>query len=301
MTPGRPRDAGRAATRRRCRGALPRRAPPPSGRQLLRRHRSPGAAPGGGHAGRRARGRPSQRPTSSFGGRRRSAGGARLWPRQARRVLRPLGHAAARRADGPPRSGAGVALQPHGRPPVRTHRHHAPRGSRLGLRRCRRALGHRRPHAAIQRPSHEHDRGTSSLDPWAQVLERAVLAERGWAWLDRARRHCSHRGVRRRRPRRRHASTGPAAPPRARSPSPARCRSSCAASHPSKPRRPAPSTRSRASRSTEGSRLRAAGVASLHPPDVLPGNREAGSPSGDHPRAIRRGPVASTRGRLPDS
>ncbi|MEX2292968.1 MAG: sucrase ferredoxin [Acidimicrobiales bacterium] len=29
-----------------------------------------------------------------------------------------------------------------------------------------------------------HDRGTSSLDPWAQVLERAVFAERGWAWLD---------------------------------------------------------------------------------------------------------------------
>ncbi|MFZ6004256.1 MAG: sucrase ferredoxin [Actinomycetota bacterium] len=31
---------------------------------------------------------------------------------------------------------------------------------------------------------HDHDRGTSSLDPWGQVLERAVLAERGWAWLD---------------------------------------------------------------------------------------------------------------------
>lgn len=28
------------------------------------------------------------------------------------------------------------------------------------------------------------DRGTSSLDPWAQVLERAVFAERGWGWLD---------------------------------------------------------------------------------------------------------------------
>ena len=31
---------------------------------------------------------------------------------------------------------------------------------------------------------HDHDRGSSALDPWAQVLERAVLAERGWAWLD---------------------------------------------------------------------------------------------------------------------
>lgn len=30
----------------------------------------------------------------------------------------------------------------------------------------------------------DHDRGSSALDPWAQVLERAVLAERGWAWLD---------------------------------------------------------------------------------------------------------------------
>lgn len=29
-----------------------------------------------------------------------------------------------------------------------------------------------------------HDRGTSSLDPWAQVVERAVFVERGWAWLD---------------------------------------------------------------------------------------------------------------------
>ncbi len=29
-----------------------------------------------------------------------------------------------------------------------------------------------------------HDRGTSSLDPWAQVVERAVFAELGWAWLD---------------------------------------------------------------------------------------------------------------------
>lgn len=30
----------------------------------------------------------------------------------------------------------------------------------------------------------KHDRGTSSLDPWAQVVERAVLTERGWSWLD---------------------------------------------------------------------------------------------------------------------
>jgi hypothetical protein len=29
-----------------------------------------------------------------------------------------------------------------------------------------------------------HDRGTSSLDPWSQVVERAVFEERGWAWLD---------------------------------------------------------------------------------------------------------------------
>ncbi|MEO7429195.1 MAG: sucrase ferredoxin [Acidimicrobiales bacterium] len=29
-----------------------------------------------------------------------------------------------------------------------------------------------------------HDRGTSSLDAWAQVLERAVFSARGWAWLD---------------------------------------------------------------------------------------------------------------------
>lgn len=29
-----------------------------------------------------------------------------------------------------------------------------------------------------------HDRGSSALDPWAQVVERAVLVERGWAWLD---------------------------------------------------------------------------------------------------------------------
>ncbi len=29
-----------------------------------------------------------------------------------------------------------------------------------------------------------HDRGTSALDPWAQVLERAVFTARGWDWLD---------------------------------------------------------------------------------------------------------------------
>jgi hypothetical protein len=30
-----------------------------------------------------------------------------------------------------------------------------------------------------------HDRGTSSLDPWAQVVERALLERHGWSWLDR--------------------------------------------------------------------------------------------------------------------
>jgi hypothetical protein len=30
-----------------------------------------------------------------------------------------------------------------------------------------------------------HDRGTSSLDPWAQVVERAVFEQHGWTWLDR--------------------------------------------------------------------------------------------------------------------
>lgn len=29
-----------------------------------------------------------------------------------------------------------------------------------------------------------HDRGTTSLDPWAQVVERALLVELGWGWLD---------------------------------------------------------------------------------------------------------------------
>ncbi len=29
-----------------------------------------------------------------------------------------------------------------------------------------------------------HDRGTTALDPWAQVVERAVFEARGWAWLD---------------------------------------------------------------------------------------------------------------------
>lgn len=30
----------------------------------------------------------------------------------------------------------------------------------------------------------EHDRGCSALDPWAQVAERALFEELGWAWLD---------------------------------------------------------------------------------------------------------------------
>ena len=34
-----------------------------------------------------------------------------------------------------------------------------------------------------------HDRGTSALSPWAQVVERAVLRERGWSWLDEPRLH----------------------------------------------------------------------------------------------------------------
>lgn len=29
-----------------------------------------------------------------------------------------------------------------------------------------------------------HDRGTSALDPWAQVAERALFERHGWAWLD---------------------------------------------------------------------------------------------------------------------
>jgi hypothetical protein len=29
-----------------------------------------------------------------------------------------------------------------------------------------------------------HDRGTTGLDPWAQVVERAVLQHLGWSWLD---------------------------------------------------------------------------------------------------------------------
>ncbi len=29
-----------------------------------------------------------------------------------------------------------------------------------------------------------HDRGTTALDPWAQVVERAVLGRLGWGWLD---------------------------------------------------------------------------------------------------------------------
>ena len=29
-----------------------------------------------------------------------------------------------------------------------------------------------------------HDRGTTALDPWAQVVERAVFGQVGWSWLD---------------------------------------------------------------------------------------------------------------------
>lgn len=29
-----------------------------------------------------------------------------------------------------------------------------------------------------------HDRGTTALDPWAQVVERGVFQEVGWSWLD---------------------------------------------------------------------------------------------------------------------
>jgi hypothetical protein len=29
-----------------------------------------------------------------------------------------------------------------------------------------------------------HDRGCTALDPWAQVVERALFVEHGWAWLD---------------------------------------------------------------------------------------------------------------------
>jgi len=31
----------------------------------------------------------------------------------------------------------------------------------------------------------EHDRGTTGLDPWAQVVDRAMFERVGWAWLDR--------------------------------------------------------------------------------------------------------------------
>lgn len=34
-----------------------------------------------------------------------------------------------------------------------------------------------------------HDRGTSGLDPWAQVVERALFEARGWGWLDQDLRH----------------------------------------------------------------------------------------------------------------
>jgi hypothetical protein len=30
-----------------------------------------------------------------------------------------------------------------------------------------------------------HDRGNSALDPWAQVVERALFAREGWSWLER--------------------------------------------------------------------------------------------------------------------
>ena len=33
-------------------------------------------------------------------------------------------------------------------------------------------------------PLAPHDRGTTGLDPWAQVVERAVLQHLGWSWLD---------------------------------------------------------------------------------------------------------------------
>jgi hypothetical protein len=29
-----------------------------------------------------------------------------------------------------------------------------------------------------------HDRGTSALDPWGQVVDRALFEQHGWAWLD---------------------------------------------------------------------------------------------------------------------
>ena len=30
-----------------------------------------------------------------------------------------------------------------------------------------------------------HDRGTSAVEPWAQVVERAMFEREGWGWLDR--------------------------------------------------------------------------------------------------------------------
>ena len=29
-----------------------------------------------------------------------------------------------------------------------------------------------------------HDRGNSAMEPWAQIVERALFAEHGWSWLD---------------------------------------------------------------------------------------------------------------------
>ena len=43
-----------------------------------------------------------------------------------------------------------------------------------------------------------HDRGCTALDLWAQVVERALFVEHGWAWLDGEVDRRAHRGRRRR-------------------------------------------------------------------------------------------------------
>ena len=79
---------------------------------------------------------------------------------------------------------ARVAVQPHRRAPLRPHRHHAPRRAGLGLRRRRRSSRACSPAPATCAALAAHDRGCTALDPWAQVVERALFVEHGWAWLD---------------------------------------------------------------------------------------------------------------------
>ena len=101
-----------------------------------------------------------------------------------------------------------------------------------------------------------HDRGCTAFDPWAQVVERALFVEHGWAWLDGDVTACAHRGRRRRAVRRRRARVAAGRrhhrpQPTARSSSRGSCRCSCAASRRRRPRRPAPSWRCAASTTAE--------------------------------------------------